>query len=213
MKELIVRISDTSKDVEMLFNNLITNEITEKNLSFDKFIEILSNYVEDGSKEVPCSFIEEGVIAMGQHKNNKKIIVKQPEHKRYITYSVGDENKAFKINFPSSIYVVSIKNNVISDLEAYMYFEDLGQETVLYKYGMPNMLSGNKICMGNVDKSIKVSVIKTIENIIYAPYSHAELNNVKTFHKTTAYFEYLQENHVEKKHLYVANIKLKELIN
>lgn len=213
MKELIVRISDTSKDVEMLFNNLITNEITEKNLSFDKFIEILSNYVEDGSREVPCSFIEAGIIAIGQLKNNKKIIVKQPEHQRYITYSVGDENKAFKINFPSSIYVVSIKNNVISELEAYMYFEDLGKETILYKYGMPNMLGANKICMGNVDRTIKDSVIKTLENIIYAPYSHAELNNVKSFHKTTAYFEYLQDNYVEKKHLYAANKKLKELVN
>ena len=213
MKELIVRISDTSKDVDMLFNNLITNEITEKNLSLDKFLELLSNHFEDNEREAPCSFIEEGVIAVGQLKNNKKIIIKQPEHQRYITYSVDDSSKAYKINFPSSIYVVSTKNNEISSIEAYMYLEDLGKETALYKYGMPNMLGGNKICIGNADRTINDSIVLALEKIIYAPYSHRELNNVKSFNNTINYFEFLKDNHIEKKHLYVANKKLKDLLN
>lgn len=216
MKEMIVRITDVSTDVDLLFNSLAKNEVFEKNLSLDKFLEILqNNLIKENNKKndqkIKCDVVENGVIGFGSNKNNKKYIIKQPEHQRYITYSVGKDNKVYKINFPSSIYCVFVRNNNIDHIEAYMYFEDNQLNTQLYAYGMPNMLSKNSICIGNAKREIYTSLMQTLEEIIYAPYSHAELNNVKAFRTTKSYFEYLQKNHIQKKHLYQSKKILKDL--
>ncbi len=212
MKEMIVRITDGSKDVELLFNSLKKNEIFEKNLSLEKFFEILQNNLsEESNKEIKCEVIENGVIGFGKNNNYQKYIIKQPEHQRYVTYSVDDDNKVYKINFPSSIYCVYVRNNRIANIEAYMYLEDKRLKTELYSYAMPNMLSENNICIGNAKREISTSIIQTLEEIIYAPYSHRELNNVKAFRTTKSYFEYLEKNHIQKKHLYQSKKYLKDL--
>lgn len=43
MKEMIVKITNQSLDVEILVNDLIKKEIVEKKLSAEKFLEILND--------------------------------------------------------------------------------------------------------------------------------------------------------------------------
>lgn len=214
MREAIIRVSDSTEDVEILVNNLIfENEIIEKKVSLSKFADGINNLLKkDKNNKIECELIEPGVIGFAKVGSFKKYIINQPEHRRYITYSVGKDNQAYEINFPSSIYVVHVENNRISSIEAYMYLEWKGKQTKLYDYAMANMLSESRICLGNAEKTISNdSVIYSLEKIIYAPYSHVTLNNIKSFRTTKSYFEYLTKNHVEEKHLYSSSIKLVDL--
>lgn len=218
MREAIIRIGDSSKDVEILVNNLVfDNEIIEKKMSFSKFVETLNDYL-DKNKEIklnkPCKFIEPGVIGYNQFGSSEKYIINQPEHRRFITYSVGNDNQAYEVNFPSAIYAVYVENNKITNIKAFMYLKWEGMNTKLYEYAMANMLYNNNICIGRAEKNISNdSVIYSLEKIIYAPYSHDTLNNIKGFYNTKKYFEYLSKNHIEEKYLIKTNLNLKDLFN
>lgn len=209
MKELIIRIKDTSKDAEILYNNLITNEQIEKNISLDTLISILSKAPAADEGNVACSYIDPSIIGIGSSGNKKAVIVNQPEHVRYITYSVTNkdnitENKVYKINFPGAIYkvIIDIAKSEIKDIYAYMYLKYEALQTKLYQYAMPNMLSGNKICIGQADRSINDdNILQSLENIIYAPYSHEILNNIKGFRSTNKYFDYLTKNNIQERYL------------
>ena len=218
MREAIIRIGDSSKDVEILVNNLVfDNEIIEKKMSFSKFVETLNDYLDKNERiklNRPCKFIEPGVIGHDLAGSKEKYIINQPEHRRFITYSKGDDNQAYEVNFPSSIYVVYLSNNRISGIKAFMYLNWDGMNTKLYEYAMANMLANNNICIGNAEKDISNnSVIYSLEKIIYAPYSHDTLNNIKGFKYTKKYFEYLSERHVEEKYLIKTNLILNDLFN
>lgn len=215
MKEAIIRISAKSQDVEILVNNLlIKNDIIEKKLTLERFSQIINDYAnkDRSPKDMICKYLEPGVIGYANKNPYKKYIIQQPEHRRYITYSVGKDNQAFEINFPSSIYVIDVKDENITSIQAYMYLRWKGLDTKLYKYAMANMLTDNKICIGNAEKTISNdSIIYSLEKIIYAPYSHATLNNIKGFRNTKTYFEYLNENSIEEKYLYSAQKRLIDL--
>lgn len=94
-----------------------------------------------------------------------------------------------------------------------MYTEFKGKDTTLYKYAMANMLSGNNICIGNAERDVGESIIDALEKIIYAPYSHATLNNIKGFESTETYFKYLSEHSIDVKYLYASGKTLGDLFN
>lgn len=213
MKEMIVRVSSKSDDVEVLINNLFTDEIIEKKITSQAFLDLMSKRLSDREEKVKCKFFDSSIIAYGCSGKKEVYVVNQPEHRRYITYSVGSDNDAYEINFPSSIYVIEVKKGAISNIKAFMYLEYEGQDTKLYKYAMANMLSDNDICIGNAKRKIEESVIKTLEGIIYAPYSHATLNNIKGFRSTKSYFEYLSQNHISHKYLYSCERTLGNVVN
>ena len=213
MKEMIIRIASVNDDVEVLYNNLITEEIIEKRISFQSFLTLISKKVNNGKEKVSCKFIEDSVIGYGCNGEREVYVVNQPEHRRFITYSVGKDNQAYEINFPASIYIIEVRNKSISDIEAFMYLEYKGKDTKLYKYAMANMLDENRICIGFAKRGIDESIIKTLEGIIYAPYSHETLNNIKGFRSTKSYFEYLSKNHISSKYLYSCKDTLENVMN
>ncbi len=210
MKELIVKITDKNPDIEVLYNNFFKEEVIEKSLSLKAFLEIV-NDSQSSSKDLKCEYMHPSIIGFAEDGINKKYIINQPAHRRYITYSVNNENRGYSINFPSSIYIVYVNKNKVRGIEAYMYLEWKDLCTKLYRYAMPNMLMDNKMCIGNANKEIKESIIDALETIIYAPYSHEFLNNIKTFRNTKDYFDYLTAHEIEKKHLHDAQKLLKDL--
>lgn len=117
-----------------------------------------------------------------------------------------------KIFFPSAIYKVVTKLDKVVSIDAYMYLEYKKLDTELYKYAMPNMLTENGICLGKTNTNFDEDINKTLENIIYAPYSHMYLNNVKGFADSIQYFEYLKENRIEERHLFKLNLRLKDIV-
>lgn len=217
MKEMIVKITNQSLDVEILVNDLIKKEIVEKKLSAEKFLEILSDEMngDKNARPIKIKFIEPEVIGFGTSGDGSRevYIINQKEHKRYVTYSVGECNRAYSIHFPSSIYKVFVKNHRIERIEAYMYTDFRGMNTHLYQYAMSNMLTGNSICLGNAEKMVEGSVVEALEKIIYAPYSHSFPNNVKGFKTTVSYFEYLSANSIDVKYLYDAKKTLGDLFD
>ncbi len=212
MKELIIRIKSDSEDAEVLFNDLFAEEVTEKSISREALMECLERYTKKDEVKLPLKLFEKNVIGYNRNKELEIFLVNQASHSRYVTYSIGKEEKAVKINFPNSIYLIQVRASLVNRISAYMYFEWHDEETELYKYAMPNMLSGDSICMGSANKRIDGSLMQTLENIIYAPYSHAELNNIKGFRSTKSYFEYLENNHILEKHLTKTNFKLAKLL-
>lgn len=215
MREAIIRVSDSTEDVEILANNLIfENEIVEKKITLGKFAEGINNLLKtNATQKIECDFLEPGVIGFAKVGSLKKYIINQPEHRRYITYSVGKDNQAYEINFPSSIYVVYVNNNRITSITAFMYLTWEGKQTKLYDYAMANMLSDSKICIGNAEKTISNdSIIYSLEKIIYAPYSHETLNNIKGFRSTKSYFDYLENNHIQEKYLHSSSKKLVDIL-
>lgn len=217
--EMIVRLVDGVDDVEILFNNLFTKEKIEKKLTLSGFTKVLVGILESDQEHksmIKCFKIQPNVVGFGQYKDRSRVIIQQPEHKRFVTVSIGEVNKSFYINFPSSIYSITTtevgSNSKINNIECYMYLDFDGDETKLYQYAMPNMLSENRFCIGQAPKEIHDNdVIQALERIIYAPYSHAQLNNIKGFQATLTYFEYLESSSVQAKHLYTTDKKLKDL--
>ncbi len=207
--EAILRIRPANPDIEVLVNDGNLEEFIEKTISIEKMIEILKRYnIKENLNAKPNIIYDDRYLL----KYDNYVLINQPAHKRVITYSNSNENRAFNINFPNSIYLVEIKNDSIVSIEAYMYFEWKGGNTKLYKYGMPNKLSGNQICIGSAPRGIKDNnVIEALENIIYVPYSHRELSDVKGFSNTIQYFEYLSESEISTKNLYVAKKILKNI--
>ncbi len=213
--EMIVRLVDGTDDVEILFNNLFTKEKKEKKLTLRSFIEVLTKTINSDSpyNKVDCFKIQPGVIGYGSYKGRQRYVIHQPVHKRYVTVSFGEINKSFFINFPSSIYSIDVDlQKRISNIDCYMYLDFEDDETKLYQYAMPNMLSENRFCIGQAPREIPDNdVIQALERIIYAPYSHAQLNNIKGFQSTLTYFEFLESDFIQDKHLYPTEKKLKDL--
>lgn len=82
----------------------------------------------------------------------------------------------------------------------------------MYEYAMPNMLTGNAMCMGSADKRIVDGDIEAALNkIIATPYSHGNFDGIKGFSTTVSYFEYLEDNPFPYKLLRKLNRKLRDV--
>lgn len=215
MEELIVKISTTSKDVEILYNNLVMNYQLEKMISLAKFSELINKVIGDERKEnaIKPILFDEFIIGYNAVNFEEVYLIKQPEHQRYITYSFDKENGGMKINFPNSVYVVFVNENKIKKIQAFMYDKWMGVNTTLYKYAMPNMLTENRICLGNADIEIHNNkLMDALEKIIYSPYSHNHVNNIKGFKNTLSYFEYLKKNNLNAKYLIPTELIIKDIV-
>lgn len=216
MSELIVRLSSfqNNSDVEVLVNDIVEDRVLEKKISLIEFAKIICKNL-DNELDTPFKpiYLDKSIIGINRIGGKQIYLINQPLHQRFVTYSLGKDSRAMKINFPNSIYLVSVENEEVSEIKAYMYDAWNDKYTKLYKYAMPNMLGQNKICIGQANRKIENNdIIKTLENIIYAPYSHRNVNDVKSFKDTQDYFEYLSKNRLDKKYLFEANIQIKDLV-
>ena len=186
MRQMVIRINDTKDDAEILEMNEYDEEIFTS-ISKNRLLNILNTEFRQADEKEDYMFVSEGLIAF----SDNSLVVRQPEHKRIVTY----EGRAYKIVFPNSIYIVFISGNKIRSIKAFAYKEYKGTETDLYRYPMPNMLSENRICMGSAKREIENrNVLDALENIIYAEYTHSTFDDLKSFRNTMEYFEYLSEN-------------------
>lgn len=202
---MIIRIDSKSNDAEIL-NTDDKREIF-KSISLSELCCILKKFVNSSKTkfEKPV-VINENIIAY----SDDCVVIKQQEHERIILY----DKKSYKIKFPHSIYFIYFIEDRIQDIKAYSYKKFNGIETDLYKYPFPNMLSGNRICIGSADKTIKnKNYIKALENVIYATYTHDRMNNeISGFTSTKIYFDYLVKKDFPYKQLISLNLKLKDLV-
>lgn len=201
--EMIVKLSTKKEDVEILYTDK-GNEYF-KSLSCSKFLKLVNhNFKKNLNKKL--NWIHPSVIAC----NDEKVLVLVPGHKHIVVH----QEKSYNINFPNAIYLITMNDTRIQHIEAYSYVNYKGKETKLFAFPMPNMLTHNSICLGTADKKIyNGDWFKTLENIIHAEYTHARVDNVKSFKNTTSYFKYLEKNILEEKLLIDIKKKVKDLLS
>lgn len=204
--EIIFRISDQVEDAEMLVSDKQKNYF--KAVSIKQLIDSLSSMLgQDANIDYKKDLIvsDNDLIAV----SSNCIVTKQHEHKRIVTYA----GKAYKINFPNSIYLICHHAGQIKQLEAYCFKEYDGMNTKLYGYAMPNMFSNNTICMGTANKAIDVKKYKdALEEILCTQYTHARPDNIKKFKSTSEYFDYLKDNDFPYNLLYSTGKTLKDVM-
>ncbi len=206
LMEIIFRISDQVEDAEMLVSDKQKNYF--KAVSIKQLIDSLSSMLgQDANIDYKKDLIvsDNDLIAV----SSNCIVTKQHEHKRIVTYA----GKAYKINFPNSIYLICHHAGQIKQLEAYCFKEYDGMNTKLYRYAMPNMFSNNTICMGTANKAIDVKKYKdALEEILCTQYTHARPDNIKKFKSTSEYFDYLKDNDFPYNLLYSTGKTLKDVM-
>lgn len=185
MKEMILRIQSDRDDADILIKSG-DSEIFKKIRSATLVKKLIQYFQKENENEI-LRYIPPGVVA---YSENCQAII-EPEGKRIVTY----DNRAYNIHLPNALYLVKSQGNKIVSIEAYSYKKWNGLKTELYKYPMPNMLGGDMICLGSAPRQIKDNNYKqALDLIIYTQYSHAFVNNVKSFKNTVDYFKYLEKN-------------------
>lgn len=215
MKELIARVSDTDEDVEiaMMEGN---NEPLFKKITCSEFVDIVNRSFRLHTKvfKKDLKLLDPQIIALDKNF----VVIRQEEHKKIVTYlntlaTYESEIITYKINFPNAIYIVEMNDNKIRAIECYAYRKYEGEETKLFEYPMPNELSGNHMCIGNADGTIKDgNVVEALERIIFTPYSHTTFSGMNGFSQTKAYFEYLEKNEFPYKMMKSLRKKLKDVL-
>ncbi|MCH4182968.1 MAG: hypothetical protein LKF48_07420 [Prevotella sp.] len=204
MMEAIVRLNNKSHDAQILINQ--SGKEIFKDISMDELYKIIGQYrsKKGNSRREHIKLLNPSILAIG----NGVTVIRQPEHKRIVLYG----NKSYNINFPAAIYFVRHEETRINEIAAYSYFKWQGLDTVLYKYPMPNMLSGDCICMGSADRQIKDGIVPALEQIIYASYTHDSVENTKGFKSTLVYFKYLKNHHLSYTNCIKSTHKLSDMV-
>lgn len=203
MKELILRIS-TLNDVEILKNEngKLLFKKTEKEIVLKKIAAYLN--------QIDLGFVKPRVFSKNIYAMSTGMqVILQKESKRIVVY----KNKSYSISFPNSIYFISYSKNRIEKIKAFSYKVFRGQETVLYEYPMPNMLTCDEICLGTANRRITENVEKTLDIIIETEFTHSVVNGVKGFKDTDNYFRYLSKNPFPYDMLIKTNLKVGDLVD
>ena len=206
MMEMIFRVTDQKYDAEILIN--VRKKSYFKTISIDQLIDSLNSM---RWQEIYIDYKKDLIVADDEliAVSPNCILTKQPERKRIVTYA----GKAYKVNFPNSIYVICHHAGQIKQLEAYCFKEYDGMNTKLYCYAMPNMFGNNTICMGTANKNIDIKNYKdALEEILCTQYTHAKPDNIRKFKSTSEYFDFLKDNDFPYDLLYSTGKALKDVM-
>lgn len=205
MSEMIVRFKTGKADAELCIRQ--GGKIIFKNLSVKKLTEILEDdYASFGSHgRKSIEILDKQIVGCGKNY----VVINQPERKKIVTFA---EKGSYKISFPNALYILQYGKRNIKNIKAFAYVEYKGADTELYEYPMPNELSGNDICLGSADRSIKENdYIGALEKIIATPYTHTRFSGIRGFTDSLKWFEYLQKNKFPYKLLRPLKLKLKDV--
>lgn len=210
MRELISRIN-SSGVVEIAFVE-DGGQPQFKKISHKDYIEIVNKNMKTVTRyNKDLKLLHPQIIAL----SSNYVVIKQPEEKKIVSYSQIEGNRIinYRISFPNSLYIMEFDNGKVRSIECYAYKEYLGENTDLYEYPMPNELAGNKMCMGNADRTITdCDYVGALNKIVSVPYSHATFSGMNGFSNTVKYFEYLEKNEFPYKLLKSLNKKLKDVL-
>lgn len=212
-RETIIRLTEESEDVEYAQIDNLGN-MSFKKIATKEFIKMVNTLFNKKTSRIDknISLLDNGVIGRDEYH----ILINQPGHAKIVTYAIGKEIKTYKINFPNCLYIVQhdLEMKKIVDIECYAYKEFKGENTQLFEYPMPNELTGNRMCIGNANRSIKKGkFIDTLESIIFTPYTHSSFSGINGFSQTEIYFEYLEKNEFPYKMMKPLKKKLRDVLH
>lgn len=204
MKQMIIRINSTKHDAEVLTTE--NGQHLFKSIDSKEMMKLLKNHFGNSkyNKSKP-KVLSKNIYA----QDLGVYAIVQNERKRFVTF----KGKSYNIQFPNTFYIVHFSNDKIERIEAYSFKKFNGQKTVLYDYPMPNMLSGNCICIGTANRKIKSSVENTLDSIIETEFTHQHIDGIKGFKETKNYFEYLSKNPFPYDLLIKTNLKVGDIVD
>lgn len=190
--EMIIRLNSDECDAEIAIAEPGKQPMFKK-LKREEFVKIVNdNFIyQDTHYKKDIKLLDSQIIGIDEHH----VVIKQKECKKIVTYSCNDKLFTYKVNFPNALYIVEKNDNKIRSIECYAYKKFEKEDTMLFEYPMPNELSGNRMCIGTADRTIKDgNIIEALEKIIFTPYSHNTFSGMNGFSQTKTYFEYLEKN-------------------
>lgn len=204
MKQVIIRITSTKRDAEVL--TVENNQQLFKAVSATEILKLLKKKFSNLTSSVnKPRVLSKNIYAV----DVGKYAIVQKEQKRYVTY----DGKCYDIQFPNSFYIVTFTNERIESIEAYSFKKFKGQDTTLYEYPMPNMLTESKLCIGTADRKIKTNVENTLNSIIETEFTHSSVDGIKGFKDTKKYFQYLSKNPFPYDMLIKTKLKVGDLVD
>lgn len=204
MSQMIVRFDSDCEDVDVLIAEGEKEII--KSFSLERFREYLDDQFPRRITKKP-RLIDPGVIAV----ESGILVFRQPEMERprYAAYN----GKVWKIHFPNALYYVEYTTDRITKIDVYTWFGRLDLDSDLYAMPMPNMTGSEHLCIGTADRIIKDGdVIRTVEKIMDAQYTHDHVDNLKESTSTLKWFGFLENNSIREEMLKNPKCKLKDLV-
>lgn len=210
MKELIIKVTDSSDDAEVLTYDAATGRWYFKKTEVKNVLEAIESTIRENEKSKEGTreklrLLHPDIIAI----NKNGVAIRQEGKRKIVTYG----ERAFNINFPNAIYIIHFERNKVLEIKAFTYKTWKGENTKLFSYAMPNMLGANRICIGSAPTKIEgEDYVKALENIIFTRYSHNWVDGIKSFRDTIPYFEYLEKNDFPYDLIFDLKKELKEVL-
>jgi len=184
MTQMICRIDSNCPDMDVLCvedGAEIWKSVSAKNFAF-MVDDICSE--QKGTGEKP-KWIPAGILAIGDNS----MVIRKEKHKQIVSY----QGKAYEINFPDAVYLVTFLKQRIQSICAYTYFDWQGINTRLYNMPMPNMTKTETMCIGSGDRHIDDGDVMTaLDRILDAEYTHDHVDNLRNPTSTLKWFRFLK---------------------
>lgn len=178
MEQIVVRIIPGCKDVELLIRDGFDYPLI---INTNEFMKILYDFYGNVRNDVKCiDLTDSNIFFIKQLSDGHDLyFYKFEERILYPTY----QNKIFKHMHPNTVFLLDIFNDHIYSVKAFIYKEWNALDTKLYSYKFPNMLGGNRICIGTIDKKLEDTILNTILKIVEGNYTAdvGSIINVSTF--------------------------------
>lgn len=184
MTQMICRIDSNCPDMDVLF--VEDGAEIWKSVSAQRFAFMVDSICSEqkGTGEKP-KWLADGILAIGDNS----MVIRKESHKQIVSF----QGKAYEINFPNAVYLVTFLRQQILNVSAYTYFDWQGINTRLYYMPMPNMTSTEHMCIGSGDRHIDDGdVVTALDRILDAEYTHDHVDNLRKHTSTLKWFRFLK---------------------
>lgn len=205
MTQMICRLDSHCKDMDVLY--VEDGQEIWKSVSAERFADMVES-VCLARKEITEKprWIHENVLAAGDHS----MLIRRDKHKQIVSY----QGKAYEINFPDAIYLVTFQRQQVKDIYSYTFFEWEGINTKLYNMPMPNMTGTAHMCIGTGDRHIDDgNVMAALDRILDAEYTHDHVDNLRKPTSTLKWFRFLKKGNASERMMRTQDkVILKDLV-
>lgn len=213
--QTIIRIIQGSNDAEVMVVD--DDKIYEKIISVNKIANSFRELVVDTSKPKNINILDlhkQNIIHLIEFQNSTEYYVYFPERKIKCTY----QNVGYSFVHPNSLFIIKVRDDKITTIDAYAlktFDNENPTSTQLFKYPMPNQLSGASMCLGTVDHTF-TNCNDVILRVIEANYTHGSASYNfkmgKSLHKEEVYEEFQRRKNFDYSGLIPIGLTIEDLI-
>lgn len=162
--QLISKIKDDVADVVHVQATSDSGETVKKILPMKKYIELLTDSMEDSHKMVAIGQIPNGYYDGKIHPyepDTFSVTIALPKGLQQIVYGTS----SYSVPVPGLVFVIEVKKQRIIKSVVYAYKGELTEDSPLYHYPFGNVYCNGKICWGG-NSLPKCNVMKDVDKVI-----------------------------------------------